>query len=68
MNLAKKITNRVFKRWSKEGKGMPEILEDELHKIGVHGAVGFVTKKGLICAECNRPIKHYEKDTSKIIN
>jgi len=30
--LAKKITNRVFKRWIKEGTGMPEILEDELKK------------------------------------
>jgi len=26
------------------------------HKIGEHGAVGFVTREGRICAECNEPI------------
>ena len=27
------------------------------HKIGYHGAIGLVTKKGRICAECGRKIK-----------
>ena len=29
-------------------------LEKNLHKIGEHGAVGFVTKNGWICAECGK--------------
>ena len=27
------------------------------HKIGYHGAVGWVTPEGTICAECGKPIK-----------
>ncbi len=26
------------------------------HVIGKHGAVGFETKNGIVCAECNKPI------------
>lgn len=32
------------------------VSKSRIHKIGRHGAVGFVTAKGRICAECNEPI------------
>ena len=28
----------------------------EKHKIGEHGAVGFLTSKGIVCAECGKEI------------
>ena len=31
--------------------------EDNVHRIGLHGAVGFLTKQGLVCAECGKLIK-----------
>ncbi len=33
-----------------------ELGKKDVHKIGEHGAVGFVTKEGRICAECNEKI------------
>jgi hypothetical protein len=33
------------------------LLGADVHKIGQHGAVGFLTKKGRICTECGLPIK-----------
>lgn len=32
------------------------------HKIGLHGAIGWVTQQGLICAECGKKIKQPEKE------
>lgn len=31
--------------------------KDKIHKMGPHGAIGFLTKQGRICAECYKPIK-----------
>jgi transcription elongation factor Elf1 len=32
-------------------------MKKPIHKIGEHGAVGWETQQGRICAECNEPIK-----------
>lgn len=37
----------------------------DVHRIGEHGAVGFVTPEGLICAECGKPIKHDSRTTKR---
>lgn len=38
-------------------KQAKKLEEKNLHKIGEHGAVGFVTKNGRICAECGKKVK-----------
>jgi len=40
----------------------PPISSDP-HKIGIHGAVGFMTQQGRVCAECNEKIEEPVKVT-----
>lgn len=44
----KSFAKIIIKRPPSKGK---------IHKVGEHGAVGLLTKKGLICAECSKKIK-----------
>lgn len=63
LDLGEHVLNGLYdKIYMKTHKPKSEDKCDKVHKIGKHGAVGFVTPEGSVCAECNKPIDNESKE------
>jgi hypothetical protein len=53
------VDNKPFdkKKFEEDARRVRATFEEDKHRIGLHGAVGYVTPQGRVCAECELPIE-----------